>query len=152
MARNRSHLSRRSHRRAARTGFTLMEIIVVVTIIALLAVVIVPRLWGRVGQAKRTAAQSEIKMLDTQVTAYMVDMGLSKLDDGFELQVLLQPPDEGGGPNGPYLRKAEDLLDPWDNAYVIRVPGEVNVYDFDIVSYGADGQPGGEDDDADITN
>jgi general secretion pathway protein G len=65
--------------------------------------------------------------------------------------VLLLPSDQGGGRSGPYLQKADDLIDPWGNPYVMRVPGQTN-YDFDIVSYGADGQPGGEGDDADITN
>ena len=59
--------------------------------------------------------------------------------------MLLIPATDGGGPQGPYFNKQDDLLDPWDNPYLIRVPGEVN-YDFDIFSVGPDGQEGTEDD------
>ena len=56
------------------------------------------------------------------------------------------PPEEGGGSGGPYLSKADDLLDPWDNPYIIKVPGDINQYDFDIVSAGEDGEFGTADD------
>ncbi|MHC4415344.1 MAG: type II secretion system major pseudopilin GspG [Planctomycetota bacterium] len=131
----------------ARGGFTLVEIIVVVTIIALLAAVIAPRLFGRVTWAKKKKAETEVKAIETAVNLYVNDTG-GILGDDFDLDVLIVPAEEGGGPMGPYLKKAADLLDPWDNPYVIRVPGDVN-YDFDVVSWGPDGQEGTEDD---ITN
>jgi general secretion pathway protein G len=137
--------------RNRRRGFTLLEIIVVVTIIALLAGIVIPRLWARVGTAKTAAAESETKAIAAQVVAFMLDAGLSRPDDDFDLEMLLLAPEDGGGSNGPYLQKADDLLDPWGNRYDIIIPGEVN-YDFDVISYGADGQPGGEGENADITN
>ena len=128
-----------------RRGFTLMEMIVVVTIIALLAGLVVPRLWSRVGAAKESVAKSEVKNLEKQIYAYMLDTGMDRPSADLDLSVLLLPPDQDGGPNGPYLNKEEDLLDPWEAAYALRVPGDVN-YDFDIVSAGEDGELGTPDD------
>ncbi len=135
-------------RRFARRGFTLVEIIVVVTIIAILAGIIVPRIMGNVGKANVSRARTEAKSIATVVTNYMLDTQVSTLDDMFALDTLLLTPDDGGGPSGPYLQKADDLNDPWGNAYMIRIPGEIN-YDFDIVSAGEDGKFDTEDD---VTN
>jgi len=135
---------KQQQRRPVRRAFTLMEIIVVVTIIALLAALVAPRLIGRVGWAKESSAKSEVRSIGTAVTMYVTDTGAT-LDDSFDLEVLLLPPEEGGGPQGPYLNKADDLIDPWDRLYAIRVPGEVN-YDFDVYSIGPDGQAGTDDD------
>ncbi len=121
-----------------------MEIIVVVTIIALLATLIGPRLIGQVARAKESKAKSEVRAIGTAVTMYVTDTGTT-LNDSFDLEVLLLPPDDGGGPQGPYLNKADDLIDPWENLYAVRIPGEVN-YDFDVYSIGPDGQSGTEDD------
>ncbi len=134
-------------RRNARRAFTLIEIIVVVTIIALLAVVIAPRLWGRIGQAQVSKARTEVKAIATAVELYVNDTGQPPTDD-FDLDLLRVPAEEGGGPMGPYVKKTDDLVDPWGNLYVLRAPGIAN-YDFDIVSWGPDGQEGTEDD---ITN
>lgn len=127
-----------------RRGFTLMEVVVVVTIIALLATLVVPRIIGTLSGSKIKAAKTECNSLAQSVTLYVTDSG-DALDDEFELELMLLPPEEGGGPSGPYLNKAEDLIDPWDNSYVIRIPGEVN-YDFDIISFGPDREEGTEDD------
>ena len=127
-----------------RRAFTLVEIIVVVTIIAILAALIAPRLMGRLTWAKKQTAGAEVKALETAVQLYLNDTGQA-LSSHFDLEVLLLPPDDGGGPEGPYFQKAQDLLDPWENPYVILVPGEVN-YDFDIVSWGPDLEEGTEDD------
>jgi len=135
-------------RRRGRRAFTLIEMIVVVLIIGILATLIAPRIIGRVGEAKIKKAESAVSILAMQVESYMLDTGVSQLDDTFDLQTLLLPPDDGGGPNGPYLQKAMDLVDPWETPYIIRVPGDIN-YDFDIVSAGEDGEFGTEDD---ITN
>jgi general secretion pathway protein G len=128
----------------ARRAFTLVEIVVVVTIIAVLAALIAPRLIGRLDWAKARRAQSDVATIATVVVTYLADTG-EHLDSAFDLEALLVPAEDGGGPQGPYLNKAENLIDPWGNPYLIRVPGEVN-YDFDIFSLGADGQEGTEDD------
>ena len=135
---------RQHQRRPLRRAFTLIEIIVVVTIIALLATLVGPRLIGQVARAKESKAKSEVRAIGTAVTMYVTDTGTT-LNDSFDLEVLLLPPDDGGGPQGPYLNKADDLIDPWENLYLVRIPGEVN-YDFDVYSIGPDGQSGTEDD------
>jgi general secretion pathway protein G len=134
----------RTARRQARRAFTLVEIIVVVTIIAVLAALIAPRMFGRLTWAKVRSAEAEVKAMETAVNLYLNDTGES-LTSNFDLEVLLIPAEDGGGPQGPYLQKEDDLLDPWNNPYVIRVPGDVN-YDFDIISWGADGEEGGDQD------
>ena len=134
--------------RHIRHGFTLIEIIVVVTIIAILAGIIAPRIMQNVGKAKNSRAKSEAKQIAQLITTYMLDVQLSRIDDDFDLETLLLVPDDGGGPNGPYLQKRGALVDPWGNPYEIRIPGVVN-YDFDVVSLGDDGEMGTEDD---ITN
>ncbi len=135
---------RRRRDRQVRRAFTLVEIIVVVTIIAVLAALIAPRLFGRLIWVKAKAAASEVKTIETAVNLYLNDTG-EMLNSNFDLDVLLVPAEDGGGPMGPYFNKADALIDPWGNAYVMRVPGDVN-YDFDIFSIGADQQEGTEDD------
>ena len=139
-------MSGRTHtrRRPARRAFTLVEIIVVVTIIAVLAALIAPRLFGRLTWAKVRTAEAEVNAMETAVNLYLNDTG-ETLTSNFDLEVLLIPAEDGGGPQGPYFQKAEDLLDPWNNPYFIRVPGEVN-YDFDVVSWGPDAEDGTGDD------
>jgi general secretion pathway protein G len=136
--------STRQVSRPARRAFTLLEVIVVITIIAILAALVAPRMLGWVGKAKSKAAAAEASAIAEALELYLLDNGMNKVPDGFDINQLMEGPD-------PYFKKADDLIDPWDNPYVVRVPGEVNI-DFDIISYGADGTPGGEGEDADITN
>jgi len=132
-------------------GFTLIEIMVVVVILGILAGIVVPRLLDRPEEARRTKAAVQIKSLEEA-------LGLFKLDNGFYpstdqgLQALVSKPDSGRIPNkyreGGYLRKVPK--DPWENAYLYISPGSNG--DFDLISYGPDGESGGEGDDADIEN
>lgn len=143
------HTGRPAALRAARRGFTLVEIIVVIVIIGVLAGIIAPRLIGRVGQAKNSAAQANAATIATEVNKFMLDT--SKKPDGSSLDFLMVKPgdvDEASW-HGPYLQNADQLKDPWGRPFIIRVPGEKNV-DFDIISYGADGKPGGTGEDADV--
>ena len=133
----------RPRRRLLRRGFTLIEIIVVVTIIALLAALVAPRLIGQIGKTKQKIAKSEAASIAQQVKLWMADEGMSTLPDDFDLFMLT----EGNDP----LLESKHLLDPWDRPYLIVVPGEVN-RDFDILTYGANGEPGGEGEDEDVTN
>jgi len=135
---------RSTFRKQRRGGFTLLEIIVVVTIIALLAALVAPRLLGNVGRSKQKIAKAEVASIAQQISLWMLDNGYSKPPNDFELQVLLEGDD-------PYLAKQDDLLDPWGRQYIVRIPGEENP-DFDVISYGADGEPGGEGEDADVVN
>ncbi len=142
-----------NHKKLTRTyrrGFTLIEIIVVVMIIAVLATLIAPRLMSRVGTAKQTAAKAKAATIAKTINLYVLDMGLSKPSDDFDLEILLRSPEDGGGPQGPYLERADDIIDPWGNPFEVIVPGEVNA-SFDIISFGEDGEEGGEDVSADIT-
>ncbi len=132
---------RRPSRRLRRRAFTLLEIIVVVTIIALLATMVAPRVLKWLGKANVNVAQAEVAKLAETVRLYLLDNNLSRPDTDMELAVLLEGDD-------PYLEKAEYLNDPWDRPYEIVVPGEVNI-SFDIVSLGEDGELGTDDD---ITN
>jgi general secretion pathway protein G len=134
-------LQHRTLQRHARRGFTLLEIIVVVTIIALLATLVAPRLLGNVDRARASAAQNGVAQIAQQVSLYMLEHGSNRIPPDFNLEVLVEE----------RLLRQRDLIDPWGNPYILRVPGVENP-DFDIISYGADGQPGGEGYDADIVN
>jgi general secretion pathway protein G len=127
-----------------RRGFSLIEVIVAVTIIAILAALVAPRLTRFLGQAKEKKAYADVTSLAQQVRLYMTEQGMSRLPVDFSLEMLLAGPD-------PYLDNREQLIDPWGNPYAIIIPGEFNI-DFDIVSYGADGQPGGDGEDGDIVH
>ena len=131
-------------------GFTLIEIIVVVMIIAILATLIAPKLLSRVGSAKHAAAQSKVNAIAQQVTMYHLSMGLSEVQDNFDLELLLLTADDGGAPDGPFLEKADDIIDPWGRQFEILVPGDVN-HSFDVICYGEDGEPGGDGANEDIT-
>lgn len=135
--------------RKHRTGFTLIEIIVVVMIITVLATLIAPKLLSRVGSAKQAAAKANAVSIEMQVNLFTLDAGLTSPDDDFDLEVLILPPDDGGGPNGPYL-SSRDLIDPWGTPFEIFIPGS-DQRAFDIVSLGEDKEPGGEGMDEDIT-
>ncbi|MHC4107382.1 MAG: type II secretion system protein GspG [Planctomycetota bacterium] len=129
---------RRSARRHSRRAFTLLEMIVVVTIIALLAALVAPRALKWLLKSQQKVAKAEASKLAETVRLYLLDNMLTKPFAGMELGVLLEGDD-------PYLEKADDILDPWQNEYVLIVPGQVNI-EFDIVSTGEDGELGTEDD------
>lgn len=131
------HSIYRTRQRRRRRAFTLLEIIVVVTIIALLAGVVMPRLLGNIGSSKAKLAKSDVAQIANQVNLWMADNGMDQLPNDFSLEQLADP--QSG------TLDADDLLDPWDRPYVLIFPPQYN-RDFDIVSYGPDGQPGGEDD------
>ena len=135
----------------ARGGFTLIEILVVVTVLALLAALVGPSVFRHLGTAKDAAARSQMEMLGAALDAYRLDNGRYPTT-AQGLESLRTKPTTDPLPrnwNGPYLRK-DVPLDPWGNAYSYTCPGEHNTEGYDLLSYGADGVVGGEDEDADI--
>lgn len=139
--------------RLARSGFTLIEILVVIVVIAVLAGMVAPNVFKHVGEAKSVTARSQIEMLGAALDAYRLDSGrYPTTSQG--LAALWQAPAADGQAlswRGPYLRKAVPL-DPWGRAYIYKAPGEQNPSGYDLLSFGADGQPGGEGDASDVVS
>lgn len=133
---------------SGRRGFTLLELLVVIAIIGLLAAYVGPRYFGQIGKAERKAALAQIDSLDKALAAFRLDVGrLPTTAEG--LAALRQAPAGLSRWEGPYLDKALPL-DPWGRPYVYRCPGEQAEYD--LLSYGRDGAPGGTGEDADIAH
>jgi general secretion pathway protein G len=129
-------------------GFTLIELLIVVIILGVLAALVGPRLFGRVGQSRQAAARVQIELLGAALDQFKLDVGrYPTSQEG--LQALQQSPGNAPGWEGPYLKK-DVPRDPWGNPYQYRSPGEHGEYD--LSSYGSDGSPGGDGEAADVTN
>ena len=134
-------------------GFTLIEIMVVIIILGILAMYVAPKLMGRPEEAKQVRSRMDIAALETALKLYKLDNGIyPSTEQG--LLALVQRPEAGVIPKkwrqGGYLEKNKVPKDPWGNDYVYLSPGLKG--DFDIISYGADGVPGGENENKDINN
>jgi general secretion pathway protein G len=136
-----------------RRGFTLIEVLVVIIVLGMLAALVGPRILGRVSEAKSAAARTQIELLGLALDSYRLDngtypsteQGLAALDE--------KPVREPLPPNwrGPYLRKAVPI-DPWGRPYIYQSPGEHGPFSYDLSTLGRDGQPGGSEEDADLTS
>jgi len=129
-------------------GFTLLELLVVMVIIGLLAAYVGPRYFNQVGKSEVKAAKAQIDALEKALDQYRLDTGHYPTADAGLNALMSKPADETKW-DGPYLKKAVPM-DPWGNAYVYKIPGEHGEYD--LLSYGKDGQPGGSGEAADIVN
>ncbi len=130
-------------------GFTLLELMVVLLILGLIATFAVPQVMKYVGRANSSAAKIQIQNLSTVLDLYRLDMGrYPTSDEG--LKSLHERPADGAKWNGPYVKKAASLVDPWGNDYRFRSPGEHG--DYDLSSLGADNTEGGEGEDQDMTS
>jgi general secretion pathway protein G len=130
------------------SGFTLLELLVVVVIIGLLAGFVAPRYFGQVGKSEVNVAKAQLDALEKALDQYRLDTGRYPSAE-LGLKALVERPADEPKWNGPYLRKAIPL-DPWGKPYLYRFPGEKA--EFDLLSFGKDGQPGGSGENADITN
>jgi len=134
-------------------GFTLIELMVVIVILGILAGLIVPRIMSRPEEARQAKARIQIESLETALKLYRLDSGnYPSTEQG--LQALVEPPAVGTLPgdwrDGGYLEKGKVPKDPWNNEYLYLCPGTHD--DYDIFSYGADGEAGGEGKNKDITS
>lgn len=128
-------------------GFTLLELLVVMVIIGLLAAYVGPRYFAQLGKSEQGAAKAQIEAFAKALDAYRLDVGYYPGTDKGLNALVVKPGDEPKW-QGPYLQKTVPP-DPWGRPYVYRSPG-TNV-DFDLLSYGKDGQPGGDAENADVS-
>lgn len=129
----------------AARGFTLVELLLVLVILALIAGLVLPGIIGKAEGAKAKAAASQVSRLAMAVESYYLDTGATPES----LQQLVEDSGGSAGWNGPYV-KTSSLKDPWGRDYEYKYPGEHG--DFDIFTLGADGQPGGDGKNADINS
>ena len=138
----------KAHVRASRRGFTIIEVIVIVVILGVIAALIAPRLFSRVGQSKQAVANANAASLANAMRLFLADHG--KPEAGASISILWERPANIAEDKwDPYVENADALKDPWDRAFLLVIPGTKNA-DFDIVSYGFDGQPESADKNADI--
>jgi general secretion pathway protein G len=140
----------RAHARKAsrERGFTLLELLVVMVIIGLLAGLVAPRYFEQVGKSNTKIARAQIDSLGKALDQYRLDVGAyPSTEEG--LQSLMVKPQDAPHWSGPYLQKNAPS-DPWDRPYQYRSPGEHG--DYDLYSYGKDGQPGGAGENSDVTS
>lgn len=129
-------------------GFTLIELLIVIVIIGLLASYVGPKYFSQLGKSEITVAKAQIEAFEKALDTFRIDVGRYPTSEEGLTALQTKPPTANVW-NGPYLKK-DIPLDPWGHAYIYRTPGSHG--EFDIISYGKDGQPGGSGEDADITN
>lgn len=136
-------------RRGAESGFTLVEMLVVITIIGLIMALVAPRVLNYLSESKTKAAKIQIESFGNALDLFYLDEGrYPSTQEG--LAALVQRPADNAAWNGPYLQTGNVPLDPWGNPYVYHAPGQHGRYD--IESFGSDGHPGGTGNASEITS
>lgn len=134
-------------KRRKSSGFTLVELLVVLAILGMLAALVGPQVLNQLGGAKSKSSAIQIRDFEQALELYKLDVGrFPSSNEG--LNALVRQPSSAKGWNGPYLKKDEVPMDPWGNPYQYRMSGST----IDISSYGADGRQGGSGEDADVSN
>ncbi len=132
-----------------KSGFTLVELLVVLIILGLVASIAGPNVMKYLGSSKAKTAKLQLKEIESALELFFLDTGqYPETEKG--ISVLIKDDGSIVGWNGPYFKNAQIPKDPWGNSYLYLKPGEHGA--FDLISLGADNQPGGEGDDKDITN
>jgi general secretion pathway protein G len=135
-----------------RDGFTLVELLVVVVIISMLATLLAPRVFKGLGQAKADIARANMTVIEDSLMRFQYDCGRLPTEADGGLRALVEaPPDLEDKWAGRYCKPSQ-LIDPWDRPYQYFPEGQYNPGSFDLISLGADGAEGGENDNADIVN
>ena len=135
--------------RRHQAGFTLVELLVVLIILGLIAAFAAPQVIKYVGGAKSDSANIQVERLSSVLDLYRLQVGRYPSDDE-GLDALMEAPADAPNWDGPYLKKADSLIDPWGRQYLYRFPGEHG--EFDLYTLGADDQEGGEGENRDLTS
>lgn len=141
--------NRRAPARGAAAGFTLLELLVVIVIIGLLAAYVGPKYFAQLGKSEVTIAKAQIEGLEKSLDTYRLDVGRYPTTEEGLAALMAAPISASTKWNGPYLKKNVPQ-DPWGHPYIYRSPGSKGEYE--IISTGKDGQPGGEGENADIVS
>lgn len=140
---------RHSARDTTNAGFTLVELLVVLGILALIAGIATPQVFKYLGTARVQTAQTQISSIASAIDLYGVDTGaLPDMTTG--LKSLITAPAGVKGWNGPYLRTEQALVDPWGRPYIYRIPGKSS--SFEVMSFGKDGVDGGDGENRDVVS
>ena len=136
----------RPNGRMLKRGFSLIELLLVLVILAILAAIIVPKFAGRSEQARVTAAQTDIRSFETGLAAFEVDCGRFPTEAEGLQALVEEPPDVRNWNSQGYLSRGAIPKDPWGNSYVYVYPGKRNETSYDVYSPGPNGQEGDDDD------
>lgn len=146
---DRKRVMRQRDRAGSQAGFTLLELLIVLGILALLAAVAAPQVLRYLGTAKTETARAQISAISTALELYALDNGgFPRPEAG--LRPLIEPPSGAANWKGPYLKREQGLIDPWGQPYQYRLPGRKTP--FEVFTLGRDNAPGGTGEDQDLTS